>query len=169
MSMAETSINYGKMIREAIHQPNVKCADGKVVPLYARTSYTERDEETRQPEFMEKSQQLYSSPNNIRRVYIGDESVAVEFFRAPVGAGRLFKVTEINVDPDSKLNGNPFAFLKGHVLSNIEEIYVGGEFLRACMCELTGSNYRMRASFINDMAQCLGVDLDPKTILLRLM
>lgn len=169
MSMAETGVNYGKLIKEAIHQPNVKCADGKVVPLYARTSYTERDEETRQPEFIEKSQTLYSSPNNIRRIYIGNEAVAVEFFAKPEGAGKLFKITSIDGTDGVKLNGNPFAFLKGHVMTNLEEIYVGSTFLRACMCDLTSSNYRMSPAFVQDMAQCLGVDADAKTIFLNLI
>lgn len=130
--MAE-KIRIGAIISDTVHRPSITLkSSGKTVPLYARSeSYNgnkEDDEYINDAEWIEKCKSRYTSPNNMRRVMIGNHYVGVKTFVTGVGENKTFikrsMETDINyIDGAVQYTGNAFDFLRKYSLSNIEEIY----------------------------------------------
>lgn len=131
--MAYKRYRSDKIISNALHYPAVGDIDS---PLFLYTKVPEYDGRTENSEigyskssyygeWLKKKEQIYSSPRNIRSVYIHKNGVSILLFKEPVGIkGIRHSRKYIKMESDI-LYGNPFnALYKPLVCSNIEEIYI---------------------------------------------
>lgn len=132
-------INLDKVVSSALHVPTFKN-----VPLYTRVDNANAGEkatgfETKTPEWVDKSKKLYSSPDNIRRLFITYNQIHVELY-CPVQGSSNRSLTRskpsngismidvvnsvVNGDNEYTVRGSGFkALVSPWVCSNIEEIY----------------------------------------------
>lgn len=127
--MGENSININKLVRQGLHYPKYKG-----VPLYKRVDNgidTENGTMTDE-QLIKISATTYSSPDNIRRIFITHKRVVVHFHHTLQGTKNTSKVREfiyeipITVQDivQNRVQGNALKeIFKPWVLSNAEEIY----------------------------------------------
>lgn len=89
--MAEKKYNLDAIISKAIHRPAIT-ARPELPPLYARTgneSETTIDANAlKDPVWATKSQATYNSPTNVRRLFIGENKVYIQYYQPYISAGK---------------------------------------------------------------------------------
>lgn len=143
--MATKKINLDSMVSKCVHRPIVK-GDADMTPLYKRNDGifdTFNGKSTRSEQWVQAAETTYSSPNNIKRVFITYEGVYLHYFRPVAGdkSGVLSKFYSYkSVDPDidlhealksKRMNNREIVVTKLGIgaikrpwsCSNIEEIY----------------------------------------------
>ncbi len=132
--MANKRYRADKIIANAMHYPAVGDTDN---PLFLYSKVPEYDGRTENSEigysqnkhyseWSKKKESVYSSPRNIRSVYIHSNGVSILTFTEPVGVkGVRHSRKYLKIDSDDILYGNPLTALsKPVVCSNIEEVYI---------------------------------------------
>jgi len=129
------NINLDKAVSTAINVPTLKG-----VPLYARVDNEDcQGAEAKTPEWVEKSKRLYSSPDNVRRLFITMDGVFIELYRPIKGSSNkvLTRKTSYNEIDMHEVMGSCLrgerkyritktgfgALVNPWVFSNIEEVY----------------------------------------------
>lgn len=89
MKMADNKYNLDSIISKYIHRPILKASDN-LPPLYARTgseSESQSDLEGMSNPLWQKAVQVrYNSPTNVRRLFISDNGVSIQYFQPPFNA-----------------------------------------------------------------------------------
>lgn len=144
--MKETRINLDTVISKYIHRPVVKQGKLSLPPLYARVgseSETNFDAEgMRDIAWQNTVKHTYNSPTNVRRLFIGEHSVTIQYYQSPIrkdksGSGCWETYTYEEEDNIGQLaqrlidgeriyfTGTGLAALSRHwTMSNVEEIYI---------------------------------------------
>lgn len=109
--MADIRYNLDTIISKAIHRPILTKTGGlELPPLYARVgveSETEyMSEGTKNELWVKATQANYNSPTNVRRLFIGDSSVTIQYYQPPIINGKSSEKYWYNykLDIDDPLN-----------------------------------------------------------------
>ena len=153
--MATVKINLDTLISSYIHRPTVK-EDPTKTPLYARVGTefeSPLDARTSNNKFWQAGiKRKYNSPTNVRRLFIGDKKVYIQYFKPPAGSNRCWAEYSYSAEDrigdiadkivnrgayvmQSQLDGKMpdeyevtksgiGAISKDWVMSNIEEVYI---------------------------------------------
>lgn len=82
--MGKVTINLDTLVSQAIHRPSV---DG--LPLYTRIDGNEQTNESKKSEkWIRASKSIYSSPNNVRRVFVTGDRVVVQLYKPIIKNGK---------------------------------------------------------------------------------
>ncbi len=132
--MANKRYRADKIIANAMHYPAIGDIDNPLflyskVPEYdgrIENSEIEYSQNKHYREWLKKKESVYSSPRNIRSVYIHSTGVSILAFTEPVGIkGVRHSRKYLKIESDATLYGNPLTALsKPVVCSNIEEVYI---------------------------------------------
>ena len=127
------SDSINEYVFNAVHRPNIKLEIGRR-PLYARSTDYKASEHSRydytdNPRWVEKSKESYNSPNNIRRILIGNDYVGVEYYKPPKANGYTrFMVSKLAKDENTS-NRKVLEFMTRYAIPNVEEIYFGEDMV----------------------------------------
>lgn len=89
--MAEKKYNLDAVLNKYIHRPVFKTDTG-YLPLYGRSgneSESQDDAElAKNKNWVQKSQITYNSPTNVRRLFIGDRKIFIQYYQPPISNGK---------------------------------------------------------------------------------
>lgn len=89
--MADIKYNLDNIISKAIHRPIIS-KNEDLPPLYARigtdTETTYDLEGMKNPLWQKASLINYNSPTNVRRLFIGDKSATIQYYKPPIVKGK---------------------------------------------------------------------------------
>ena len=179
--MKETRINLDTVISKYIHRPVVKQGKISLPPLYARVgseSETNFDAEgMRDIAWKNAVQHTYNSPTNVRRLFIGDNSVAIQYYKSPIrkdksGTGCWESYTYEEEDNIGQLaqrliggeriyfTGTGLAGLSRHwTMSNVEEIYITPTILLSeAMNGRVDNSKQLCVNMINNLGKMVSDD-----------
>lgn len=114
--MADNRYNLDTLISKYIHRPIIK-SDETLPPLYARVG-TENEstfdlDGMKNPIWQQAVASNYNSPTNVRRLFIGDKKVSIQYFQPPISGGKSsgkYWVT-YNIKPNEELDKLAFNVL----------------------------------------------------------
>lgn len=152
--------NIKTVVGNAIHRPFIRDPKGPMV-LYTKvdgykgsnndsdyaeeSKYSEREKYS---SYMSKKDSTYNSPRNIRRLFIGNNNIGIQYYASVISnnkhTGIRFdikkyfneNINDILAMENTKVKGNVFSILVNPwVCSNIEEVYISPEIFKICLSD----------------------------------
>lgn len=86
--------NLDSIISKYIHRPLIILKGGETLPpLYARISGAEGEtridaDGIKRPEWIHAAESTFNSPTNVRRLFIGDKKVFIQYYQPPIMSGK---------------------------------------------------------------------------------
>lgn len=128
-----TTYNLDTIISKYIHRPII-VKNLELPPLYARVSGgTEKDESNRDiegikhPDWIRAAENTFNSPTNVRRLFIGDNKVYIQYFQPPVMSGNQTKYWLEYSMADGDRLGNILSEVLGYKKNLEEALAMGGK------------------------------------------